>query len=283
VVRDWDDPRMPTLSGMRRRGFPPEAIREFLKRVGVAKADTVIDYELLEHCVREDLNRRVPRVMAVLRPLKVVIENYPEGQTEEFDAVNNPEDPSAGTRKVPFSRMLYIEQDDFREEPPPKYYRLTPGREVRLRAAYFVKCVGVVKDETGAVTELCCTYDPATRGGDALGGRKVKATIHWVSAAHAVDAEVRLYDHLFLKANPDDAPPGLDWKANLNPKSIERLAGCKLEPSLAGANPGDRFQFERLGYFCADAESAPGRPIFNRTATLRDEWAKVQARMKAEG
>jgi len=283
VVRGWDDPRMPTLSGMRRRGFPPEAIREFLKRVGVAKADTVIDYELLEHCVREDLNRRVPRVMAVLRPLKVVIENYPEGQTEEFDAVNNPEDPSAGTRKVPFSRMLYIEQDDFREEPPPKYYRLTPGREVRLRAAYFVKCVGVVKDETGAVTELCCTYDPATRGGDALGGRKVKATIHWVSAAHAVDAEVRLYDHLFLKANPDDAPPGLDWKANLNPKSIERLAGCKLEPSLAGANPGDRFQFERLGYFCADAESAPGRPIFNRTATLRDEWAKVQARMKAEG
>jgi glutaminyl-tRNA synthetase len=284
VVQGWDDPRMPTLSGMRRRGFPPEAIREFLKRVGVAKADTVIDYELLEHCVREDLNKRVPRVMAVLRPLKVVIENYPEGQTEEFDAVNNPEDPSAGTRKVPFSRVLYIEQDDFREEPPPKYYRLSVGREVRLRAAYFLKCVGMVKDEkTGAVTELRCTYDPATRGGDALGGRKVKATIHWVSAAHAVDAEVRLYDHLFLKANPDDAPPGLDWKANLNPKSLERLAGCKLEPGLAGANPGDRFQFERLGYFCADAESAPGRPIFNRTATLRDEWAKVQARMKAEG
>jgi glutaminyl-tRNA synthetase len=289
VVHDWDDPRMPTLSGMRRRGFPPEAIREFLKRVGVAKADSVIDYELLEHCVREDLNKRVPRVMAVLRPLKVVIENHPEGKTEEFDAVNNPEDPSAGTRKVPFSRVLYIEQDDFREVPPPKYFRLSVGREVRLRSAYFVKCTSVVKDEkTGAVTELRCTYDPATRGGDAPDGRKVKATIHWVSAAHAVDAEVRLYDHLFLKPDPDDAPDGLDWKSNLNPKSLETLSGCKLEPSLAGAKPGDRFQFERLGYFCADAESGDANPkpnipnpkspglVFNRTATLRDEWARIQ-------
>ena len=281
VVRGWDDPRMPTLSGMRRRGFPPEAIREFLKRVGVAKADTTIDYELLEHCVREDLNRRAPRVMAVLRPLKVVIENYPEGQTEEFDAVNNPEDPSAGTRKVPFSRVLYIEQDDFREVPPPKYFRLTPGREVRLRSAYFIKCISVVKGEkTGAVAELRCTYDPATRGGDAPDGRKVKATIHWVSAAHAVEAEVRLYDHLFLKPDPDDAPEGMDWKSNLNPKSLETLSGCKLEPGLAEAKPGDRFQFERLGYFCADPDSESGKPVFNRTATLRDEWAKVQARMK---
>jgi len=295
LVRDWEDPRMPTLSGMRRRGFPPEAIREFLKRVGVAKADTVIDYELLEHCVREDLNKRVPRVMAVLRPLKVVIENYPEGQTEEFDAVNNPEDPSAGTRKVPFSRVLYIEQDDFREVPPPKYFRLTHGREVRLRAAYFIKCTSVVKDATGAVTELRCTYDPATRGGDAPDGRKVKATIHWVSAAHAVDAEVRLYDHLFLKPDPDDAPEGMDWKSNLNPKSLETLSCCKFEPSLASAKPGDRFQFERLGYFCVDPDSEKGvggqgsgagekpKLVFNRTATLRDEWAKVQARMKTEG
>ncbi len=283
VVRGWDDPRMPTISGMRRRGFPPEAIREFLKRVGVAKADTVIDYELLEHCVRENLNKCAPRVMAVLRPLKVVIENYPEGQTEEFDAVNNPEDPTAGTRKVPFSRVLYIEQDDFREVPPPKYYRLTPGREVRLRSAYFIKCIGIVRDEkTGAIAELRCTYDPATRGGDAPDGRKVKATIHWVSAAHAVDAEVRLYDHLFLKSNPDDAPEGKDWKSNLNPNSLEMLSGCKLEPGLAEAKPGDRFQFERLGYFCADPDSKPGKMIFNRTATLRDEWTKVQARMKAE-
>jgi len=302
VVRDWDDPRMPTLSGMRRRGFPPEAIREFLKRVGVAKADTVIDYELLVHCVREDLNKRVPRVMGVLRPLKVVVENYPEGQTEEFDAVNNPEDPGAGTRKVPFSRVLYIEQDDFREVPPPKYFRLTPGREVRLRAAYFIKCTGVVKDAAGVVTELRCTYDPATRGGDAPDGRKVKATIHWVSAAHAVDAEVRLYDHLFVKPDPDDAPEGMDWKSNLNPKSLETLLGCKLEPSLAGAKPGQRFQFERLGYFCCDPDSrvadslpltasgpesgaesrkpsAVGQLVFNRTATLRDEWAKIQKKV----
>ena len=278
VVKAWDDPRMPTLSGLRRRGYTPESIREFLNRVGVAKADTVIDVELLEHCLREDLNKQALRRMAVLRPLKVVIENYPEGQTEEFDAVNNPEDPSAGTRKVPFSRVLYIEQDDFREVPPPKYYRLTPGREVRLRAAYFVKCTDVVKNSRGDFTELHCTYDPATRGGAAPDGRKVKATIHWVSAAHAVDAEVRLYDHLFLKPNPDDAPEGRDWKANLNPKSLESLTGCKLEPSLAGAKSGDRFQFERLGYFCADPDSGPGKPVFNRTATLRDEWARIQKR-----
>ena len=288
VVRGWDDPRMPTLSGMRRRGFTPEAIREFLKRVGVAKADTVIDYELLEHCVREDLNRHTPRVMAVLRPLKVVIENYPEGQTEEFDAVNNPEDPSAGTRKVPFSRVLYIERDDFMEVPAPKYFRLSVGREVRLRAAYFLKCVGVNKDAQGEIVELRCTYDPATRGGDAPDGRKVKATIHWVSAAHAVDAEVRLYDHLFLKTNPDDVAEGQDWHTNLNPKSIETLTGCKLEPGLAGSKPGDRFQFERLGYFCADPDSkeaAGGQglgvgerrmPVFNRTVSLRDEWARIQ-------
>ena len=290
VVRGWDDPRMPTISGMRRRGFTPEAIREFLKRVGVAKADTVIDYELLEHCVREDLNKRAPRVMAVLRPLKVVIENYAEGQTEEFDAVNNPEDPSAGTRKVPFSRELYIERDDFMEVPAPKYYRLSVGREVRLRAAYFLKCTGLVKDSRGEVVELRCTYDPATRGGDALDGRKVKATIHWVSAAHAVDAEVRLYDHLFSKTNPDDAPPGLDWKANLNPKSLATLAGCKLEPSLAGAKAGERFQFERLGYFCADTEEGirgqglgvgENRKLaFNRTVSLRDEWARIQKQAK---
>jgi glutaminyl-tRNA synthetase len=293
VVRGWDDPRMPTLSGLRRRGYTPEAIREFLKRVGVAKADSVIDVELLEHCVREDLNKRAPRVMAVLRPLKVVIENYPEGKVEEFEAVNNPEDPAAGTRKIPFSRELCIEQDDFMEVPAPKYFRLSVGREVRLRAAYFVKCTGVVKDAAGRVVELRCTHDPATRGGNAPDGRKVKATIHWVSAVHALEGTVRLYDHLFLKPNPDDVPEGRGWKVNLNPKSLEELAGCKLEPGLAGARPGDRFQFEWLGYFCVDPDSvaASRKPqaasstglVFNRTVTLRDEWAKVQARMKAEG
>ena len=279
IVNGWDDPRMPTLSGLRRRGFTPEAIREFLHRVGVAKADTVVDIELLEHCAREDLNKYSPRVMAVLRPLKVVVENYPEGQVEEFDAVNNPEDPAAGTRKVSFSRVLYIEQDDFREAPPPKYFRLAPGREIRLRAAYFVKCVGVVKDErTGEVTELRCTYDPATRGGDAPDGRKVKATIHWVSAGHAIDTGVRLYDHLFAKPDPDDAPEGGDWKANVNPKSLVILSGCKVEAGLAGARPGQRYQFERLGYFCVDSESKAGRLVFNRTVSLKDEWAKVQKR-----
>jgi glutaminyl-tRNA synthetase len=272
---------------MRRRGFTPAAIREFLKRVGVAKADTVIDYELLEHCVREDLNKTSWRVMAVLRPLKLVIENYPEDKVEEFEAVNNPEDPGSGTRKVPFSRVLYIEREDFMEAPAPRFYRLAPGREVRLRAAYFVKCTDVVKDEGGKVTELRCTYDPATRGGDAPDGRKVKATLHWVSAAHAVEAKVRLYGHLFQKPDPDDVPEGKDWRVNLNPRSLEELDGCRLEPSLASAEAGDRFQFERLGYFCVDAdtEAAGHKPqassrklVFNRTATLRDEWAKIQKR-----
>jgi len=277
-VNGWDDPRMPTLCGMRRRGYTPAGIREFLRRVGVAKADTVVNYELLEHCQREDLNRHAPRAMAVLRPLKVVIENYPEDRVEELEAVNNPEDPAAGTRKVPFSRTLYIEQDDFRESPPPKYYRLAPGREVRLRYAYFVKCTGVVKDEqTGATTELRCTYDPATRGGDAPDSRKVKATIHWVSAGHAVRSEVRLYRHLFSGPDPDETPPGQDWRANIAPDSTEVLTDCRLEPGLAQARPGDRYQFERLGYFCCDPDSAPGRPVLNRTVTLRDQWARIAA------
>jgi len=280
-VNGWDDPRMPTIRGLRRRGYTPEAIRDFCRRIGVTTMDGITDIALLEHCLREDLNKRAQRVMAVLRPLKLVIVNYPEDQTEELDAINNPEDPSAGTRKVPFSRVLYIEQDDFREEPPPKYYRLSPGREVRLRYAYFVKCVDVVKDpETGAVTEVHCTYDPATRGGDAPDGRKVKATLHWVSAAHAIEAEVRLYDRLFLKPDPDDVPEGQDWKANLNPNSLEVLTGCKLEPSLANAKVGDRFQFERLGYFCVDPDSRPGRLVFNRTVPLKDTWAKIEKRLQ---
>ncbi|MCX7731706.1 MAG: glutamine--tRNA ligase/YqeY domain fusion protein [candidate division WOR-3 bacterium] len=280
-VSGWDDPRMPTIAGLRRRGYTPESIRNFCEQIGVAKADTVVSIDLLEHCVREDLNRRAERRMAVLRPLRVVIENYPEDQVEELEAINNPEDPSAGTRKVPFCRELYIEQDDFREEPPPKYYRLAPGREVRLRYAYFIKCVGVIKDEQGRVRELRCVYDPATRGGDAPDGRRVKATIHWVSARHAVDAEVRLYDRLFVKADPDDVEPGQDWKANLNPKSLEVLTGCKLEPALKDVKPGERFQFERLGYFCADLRDCqPGRPVFNRTVTLKDTWAKIEQKLK---
>jgi glutaminyl-tRNA synthetase len=277
AVKGWDDPRMPTLSGLRRRGYTSAAIREFLRRVGVAKADSVIDVELLEHCLREDLNRTAPRRMAVLRPLKVVIENYPEGQVEWFDAVNNPEDPGAGTRRVPFGREVYIESDDFREVPPPKYHRLSPGREVRLRYAYLVKCVDCRKDPaTGQITEVRCTYDQATRGGDAPDGRKVKSTMHWVSAGHAADAEVRLYDRLFTKPDPDDAPEGQDWRANLNPASLEALAGCKVEPGLASVQPGERCQFERLGYFCADPDSQPGRPVFNRTVTLRDAWARIE-------
>jgi len=275
-VRGWDDPRMPTLGGLRRRGFAPEAIREFCERIGVAKADSIVDYGLLEHCLREDLNQRCPRVMAVLRPLRVVIENYPEGQVEEMEAVNNPEDPAAGTRQVPFSRVLYIERDDFMEEPPKKFYRLAPGREVRLRYAYFVTCRTVVKDAAGNVVELRCTYDPQTRGGDAPDGRRVKATIHWVSAAHAVEAEARLYDHLFLKANPDEVEEGKTWKDNLNPHSLEVVTGCRLEPSLAGAAPGFRCQFERLGYFCVDPDTTADRLVFNRTVTLRDTWAKIQ-------
>jgi len=276
-VKGWDDPRMPTLAGLRRRGYTPEAIRDFCRRIGIAKMDSVVDVGLLEHCLREDLNRRAPRVMGVLRPLRVVLDNYPEGQVEDLEAVNNPEDAAAGTRKVPFSRVLYIEREDFMEEPPKKFFRLAPGREVRLRYAYFVTCTGVVKDPaTGEVVELHCTYDPATRGGDAPDGRKVKATLHWVSAAHALEAEVRLYDHLFAKPDPDDVPEGQDWTANLNPKSLEVLSGCRVEPSLAAAAPGTRVQFERLGYFCVDPDSAPGRLVFNRTVTLKDAWAKIQ-------
>ena len=276
LVNGWDDPRMPTLSGLRRRGFTPESIRDFLKRVGVAKSDTVAEIELLEHCLREDLNRRAVRAMAVLRPLKLVIDNYPEGQVEEFDCVNNPEDPAAGSRKVPFSRVLCIEQDDFREVPPPKYFRLTPGREVRLRYAYFVKCVSVTKNERGEPVEVHCTYDPATRGGDAPDKRKVKSTIHWVSAEHAVEAEVRLYDRLFSKPDPDQVEDGQDWKTNLNPKSLEVLSGCKLEPSLANSKPGDRYQFERLGYFCCDQGGEKSPLAFNRAVTLRDAWTRIQ-------
>ncbi|MBE0616447.1 MAG: glutamine--tRNA ligase/YqeY domain fusion protein, partial [Proteobacteria bacterium] len=279
-VAGWDDPRMPTLSGIRRRGYTPEALREFCNRIGVAKRDSTVDLALLEHCVRDDLNRTAPRRMAVLRPLKVVIENYPEGQVEELEAVNNPEDPAAGTRKVPFSRVLYIEQEDFREEAPPKYYRLTPGREVRLRYAYFVKCTGVVKDEAGQVVEVRCAYDPATLGGNAPDGRKVKATIHWVSATHAVPAEVRLYDRLFRSEDPGARG---DFLADLNAESLEVLAGCRLEPSLAQAAPGDRVQFERLGYFCCDPDSRPGASVFNRTVTLKDPWAKIEGGQKGKG
>jgi glutaminyl-tRNA synthetase len=275
LVSGWDDPRMPTLAGLRRRGYTPESIRDFAERIGVAKADNLVDIALLEHCIREDLNRRAPRVMAVLRPLKLVIENYPAGQVEELEAVNNPEDPAMGTRRVPFARELWIEQDDFRETPPPKYFRLSPGAEVRLRYAYIIKCTGVVKDpQTGEVTEVRCAYDPASRGGDAR-GRKVKGTIHWVSAAHAVEAEVRLYDHLFAKPKPDEEEE--DWKAALNPTSLQVLTGCKLEPALAGAAPASRHQFERQGYFCVDsADSTPARLVFNRTVGLRDTWAKIE-------
>ncbi len=279
AVAGWDDPRMPTLSGLRRRGYTPEAIRDFCARIGVAKSDSVVDVAQLEHSIREDLNRRAPRVMAVLRPLRVVIENYPEDQSEELDAVNNPEDPSAGARRVPFSRVLYLERDDFREDPPKQFFRLAPGREVRLRYAYFVKCVGVTKDpRTGEVAELRCTYDPATRGGDAPDGRKVKATLHWVSAAHAVPAEARLYESLFTKADPEEVEEGKDFFANMSPRSLEVLRDCRVEPSLAAAAPGSRFQFERLGYFCVDPDSRPGAPVFNRTVTLRDTWAKIEKR-----
>lgn len=279
-VNGWNDPRMPTLAGMRRRGFTPEAIRNFCDRIGVAKRDSTVDMALLEYCVREDLNRRAPRVMAVLRPLKVIIDNYPDGLAEELDAVNNPEDPAAGMRKVPFSRELYIEQEDFLESPPKQFFRLAPGREVRLRYAYFITCTGVVKDEkTGAIVELHCTYDPATRGGDAPDGRKVKATLHWVSAGHAVNAEVRLYDYLFRVPDPGNEE-GKDFKDDIHPRSLEVLQSCKLEPGLAAAPPGARYQFERLGYFCADADSSKERPVFNRTLTLRDEWSKINKGQK---
>ncbi|MBF8284288.1 MAG: Glutaminyl-tRNA synthetase [Anaerolineales bacterium] len=281
-VSGWNDPRMPTLSGLRRRGYTPEAIRDFCTRIGVAKNDSTIDVALLEHCLRDDLNKRAQRKMGVLRPLRVVVENYPEGQVEEMDAVNNPEDPSAGTRKVPFSRVLYVEQDDFRENPPPKYYRLAPGREVRLRYAYFVKCVDVVKDAQGHVVELRCTYDPATRGGDAPDGRKVKSTIHWVSAAHAVQAEVRLYDRLFLTPDPEDVPEDQNFTANLNPNSLEVLPACCVEPGLKDAAVGSLCQFERQGYFCVDPDSAGGRLVFNRSVSLKDTWAKIEKAQRAE-
>ncbi len=280
-VRGWDDPRMPTLSGLRRRGYTPEAIRNFCAAIGASKTNGTIELAMLEHFLREDLNKRAPRVMAVLRPLRVVIDNYPEGQVEELEALNNPEDPAAGTRKVPFSRELYIEQDDFREEPPKKFFRLFPGQEVRLRAGYFITCTSVVKDEkTGEVVEVHCTYDPATRSGNAPDGRKVKATIHWVSAQHAIDAEVRLYESLFSKEDPNDVPEGQEFTANLNPNSLETLTAAKLEPSLASAKPGDRYQFERLGYFCADPDLTSEKLVFNRTVQLRDTWAKIEKREK---
>ena len=276
LVGGWDDPRMPTISGMRRRGYSPASIRNFCKIIGVNKFNSTIDVALLEHCVREDLNKTSPRVMAILRPLKVIIDNYPNGQVEQMDAINNPEDPSAGVRKVPFSRELYIEQEDFMEEPPKKFFRLAPGREVRLRYAYFITCTSVVKDSSGKVVELHCTYDPATRGGNAPDGRKVKATLHWVSAVHSLPAQVRLYDHLFTKENPDDVPEGADFKANLNPNSQQLLTDCRIEPSPAKASPLSRYQFERLGYFCLDADSRDGKLVFNRTASLVDTWAKIQ-------
>ncbi len=275
LVSGWDDPRMPTLAGLRRRGYTPEAIRDFAARVGATKAAKVVDIAFLEHCLREDLNRRAERRMAVLRPLKLVIENYPEGQVEAMEAVNNPEDPGAGTRKVPFSRVLYIEQDDFRDPAPPKYFRLSPGAEVRLRYAYIVKCTGVERDSAGQVTTVLCTYDPDSRGGDSR-GRRVKGTIHWASASHSIPAEVRLYDHLFAAPRPDDAE---DWHAALNPSSLEVVRGARLEPALAGVDRGSRFQFERQGYFCVDErDSSPARLVFNRTVGLRDTWAKIESK-----
>lgn len=276
-VSGWDDPRMPTICGMRRRGVTPESLRAFCKTIGVTKFNSMTDKVVLENCIRDHLNQSAPRVMGVLNPLRVVIDNYPEDSSEELDAVNNPNDETAGTRKVPFSKVIYIEKDDFMEDPPKKFFRLSPGKEVRLRYAYFVTCVDVVKDENGEVVELHCTYDPETKGGDAPDGRKVKATLHWVSEAHALDAEVRLYDHLFSIPDPDDVPEDVDYKTNLNPHSLQVLSGCKLEPSLKEAEPGSRFQFERLGYFCVDTrDSTPGKPVFNRTVTLRDTWARLE-------
>jgi glutaminyl-tRNA synthetase len=276
-VKGWDDPRMPTISGFRRRGYTPESIRDFCDRIGVAKRDSVVDIALLEHCLREDLNKRAPRVMAVLRPLKVIIDNFTEGQTEELNAVNNPEDVSMGTRKIPFSKVLYIEQDDFKEIPPKGFFRLSLGNEVRLKHAYIIQCERVVKDEkTGEIVELHCTYDPETKSGAPKADRKVKSTLHWVSASHSLEAEVRLFDHLFLISDPDDVPEGQDFKANLNPKSLEVLTNCKLEPSLKKAKAGDKYQFLRLGYFCVDPDSNSERLVFNRTVSLQDTWAKMQ-------
>ena len=280
-VAGWDDPRMPTISGLRRRGYTPEAVHDFCERIGVAKKQSLVDIALLEHCVREDLNQRAPRVMAVLHPLRLVIDNYPEDQVEEVEATNNPEDSDMGSRKVPFSRVLYIEREDFREDPPKKFFRLAPGREVRLKHAYYVTCVGVVKDEgTGEVVEVHCTYDPETRGGWSEDGRKVRGTLHWVSAAHALEAEVRLYDHLFEKADPTDVEEGGDFKDNLNPDSLKRLTACWVEPNLQDAAPGSRYQFLRQGYFCVDPDSADGKLVFNRTVPLRDTWAKIEKAQK---
>ena len=276
-VNGWDDPRMPTLSGLRKRGYTPEAIRDFCSRIGVTKSDNLVDVAMLEHCIRQDLNKHALRVMAVLRPLKVVIDNYPEEQTEELEATNNPENPNMGSRKIPFSRELYIEREDFMESPSKKYFRLAPGREVRLMHAYYVKCERVIKDEkTDEVLQVHCTYDPETRGGWSENGRKVKGTLHWVSANHSLEAEVRLYNHLFLKENPDDVEDDKDFKSNLNPNSLETLTGCQIEPSLIDANPGNRYQFLRQGYFCVDPDSSSGKPVFNRTVSLRDTWAKIQ-------
>ena len=283
-VAGWDDPRMPTIAGLRRRGYTPESIRDFSERVGVAKRAALRDVAVLEHCLREDLNRRAARVMAVLRPLRVVIENYPEGQVEELEAVNNPEDPSMGTRRIPFSRVIYIERDDFREDPPKKYFRLSIGAEVRLRYGYFIQCTDMRKDpSTGEVVELRATYDPATRGGNAPDGRRVRGTIHWVSAAHAVPAEVRLYDHLFARPVPGGDSDEGDWKADINPASLERLEGCQVEPALAAATPETRYQFERTGYFCLDPDSTAGKLVFNRSVTLRDTWAKIEQADRSAG
>jgi glutaminyl-tRNA synthetase len=279
LVSGWDDPRMPTISGMRRRGYSPEALRNFARSLGVSKTNGTTELALLEYHVREDLNKTALRVMGVLKPLKIVIDNYPDGQVEQMEAVNNPEDASAGARTVPFSKVLYIEEDDFREVPPPKYYRLSPGKEVRLRYGYFITATSVVKDAQGNVIEVHCTYDPATRGGDSPDGRKVKSTIHWVSAEHAIDAEVRVYETLFTRENPDEVDEGQDFTANLNPKSLEIVTG-KLEPSLANAAPGSRYQFERLGYFCVDKDSTPEKPVFNRTVALRDTWGKIEKKSK---
>jgi len=283
-VSGWNDPRMPTISGLRRRGYTPESIREFCERIGVAKKDSVVDIKLLEYCVREDLNKYAPRVLGVLRPLRLIIDNYPEDQVEELEAINNPEDPSMGTRMVPFSRVLYIEREDFREDAPKKWFRLAPGREVRLRYGYYITCVDVVKDDnTGEVLELRCTYDPETRGGWSTDGRKVRGTLHWVSAPHAIDAEVRLYDHLFLKSHPEEVADGVDFQSNINPNSLEILKSCKLEPSLAQATPGSRYQFERLGYFSVDTDSSEKNLVCNRTVTLRDTWAKIEKKQQAGG
>ncbi|MES0342263.1 MAG: glutamate--tRNA ligase family protein, partial [Candidatus Humimicrobiaceae bacterium] len=277
-INGWDDPRMPTLSGIRRRGYTPEAIRNFCSQIGMAKADSTIDIAFLEHFVREDLNKKAPRVMGVINPLKVVIDNYPEGRFEELDAINNPEDLSAGKRKIPFSKILYIEKEDFMEDPPKKFYRLAPGREVRLRYAYFIKCNDVIKDKDGNITELHCTYDPETKGGDAPDGRKVRATLHWVSAEHSIKAEIRLYDRLFLKENPLKTQGSEDYRDNINPDSLKVVTDCMLEPSLARAAPGDIYQFERLGYFSVDPDTTEDNIVFNRTSTLRDQWAKINKR-----